>query len=119
MDSFRYQVITPIIISFGIFGKSFMSTKDVATPSSVPNCESIPNVNNMRKNRTAHNCAPGNWLMASVKIMKARPVPEALWKKSWMFQIKVEKIYYYSILHCRAPFANRKLVGRFCWPQSL
>lgn len=23
------------------------------------------------------NCAPGNWLIASVKIMNARPVPDA------------------------------------------
>lgn len=41
-------------------GNSFMSTKDVATPSSVPNCESTPNVNSIRKNRTAQNWAPGN-----------------------------------------------------------
>ena len=58
-----------------------MSTILVTTPSRVPNCESIPNVNNMRKKRTDQNCAPGNWLIASVKIMKANPVPDADCKK--------------------------------------
>lgn len=55
-----------------------MSTRDVAKPSNMPNCESIPNVNNIKKNNTAHSWAPGNWLIASVKIMNASPVPEAL-----------------------------------------
>lgn len=64
--------------SFGTFGKSFMSTSEVVTPSSVPNCESMPSVNSIRKNRTAHSWAAGNWLIASVKMMNARPVPEAL-----------------------------------------
>lgn len=54
-----------------------MSTTDVTTPSSVPNWESMPNVKSIKKNRTDQNWAPGNWLMASVKIMKASPVPEA------------------------------------------
>lgn len=67
-----------MIFSFDKPGNSFMSTSEVATPSSVPNCESMPSVNSIRKNRTAQNWAAGNWLMASVKMMKARPVPEAL-----------------------------------------
>lgn len=54
-----------------------MSTIEVTTPSRVPNCESMPRVKSMRKNSTDQNCAPGNWLMASVKMMKARPVPAA------------------------------------------
>lgn len=69
---------TPMIMSFGKLGNSFISTKDVARPSSIPNCESMPSVNSIRKKRTAQNCAPGNWLIASVKIMNANPVPDAL-----------------------------------------
>ena len=53
---------------------------DVTTPSSVPNCESIPSVNNIKKNNTAQNWAPGNWLIASVKMMNANPVPDAVYK---------------------------------------
>lgn len=70
--------LTSVIFSFGRFGKSFISTNEVMTPSNVPNCESIPSVNNIRKNKTAQIWAPGNWLMASVKMMNARPVPDAL-----------------------------------------
>jgi hypothetical protein len=55
-----------------------MSTTDVTTPSRVPNCESMPRVKSIRKNSTDQNWAPGNWFMASVKIMKANPVPEAV-----------------------------------------
>lgn len=72
---------TPIIHSLGRFGNNFISTKDVTTPSKVPNCESIPKVNSIKKKSTAHNCAPGNWLMASVNIINAKPVPEALCKE--------------------------------------
>lgn len=57
-----------------------MSTMDVTTPSRVPNCESMPKVKSIKKNKTDQNGAPGNWLIASVKIMKARPVPAALCK---------------------------------------
>ena len=49
---------------------------EVITPSRVPNSESIPRVNSMRKNKTDQKGAAGNWLMASVNTMKARPVPE-------------------------------------------
>uniref|UniRef100_A0A182JDG8 Uncharacterized protein n=1 Tax=Anopheles atroparvus TaxID=41427 RepID=A0A182JDG8_ANOAO len=75
------EQISNVIISFGTFGNSFMSISEVLTPSSVPNCESMPSVNSIRKNSTAHTCAAGNWLMASVKMMKASPVPEALWRE--------------------------------------
>lgn len=47
-------------ISFDSDGNNFISTNDVNTPSSVPNCESIPSENNIKKNSTAHICAPGN-----------------------------------------------------------
>uniref|UniRef100_A0A182TFU7 Uncharacterized protein n=1 Tax=Anopheles melas TaxID=34690 RepID=A0A182TFU7_9DIPT len=63
-----------LIISFGTLGNSFISISEVLTPSSVPNCESIPSVNSIRKNRTAHSCAAGNWLIASVKMMNANPI---------------------------------------------
>lgn len=79
---FIILILTPIITSFGRLGNSFISTRDVPSPSSIPNCESIPSVNSMRKNKTAQNCAPGNWLIASVKIINAKPVPDALCLKS-------------------------------------
>lgn len=76
--SFRLIYVTPMIISFGKLGNSFISTIDVPSPSSMPNCESIPSVNSIRKNKTAQNCAPGNWLIASVNMINANPVPDAL-----------------------------------------
>lgn len=75
--------ITPVIISLGTLGNSFISISEVLTPSSVPNCESIPSVNSIRKNRTAHSCAAGNWLIASVKMMNANPVPDALCRRRY------------------------------------
>lgn len=51
--------------------------REEMTPSSVPNWESAPRVNSIRKNRTAQRGGKGNWLIASVKMMKARPVPAA------------------------------------------
>lgn len=53
-----------------------MSLIDVRAPSSVPNILSNPSVKSMRKNRTDHSGAIGNWLMASVNAMKASPVPD-------------------------------------------
>ena len=50
------------------------------TPWRVPNCESRPKVKSMRKKRTAQRFPPGNWFTASVKRMKAKPVPLADWK---------------------------------------
>lgn len=49
------QRLTPVMTSFGRLGNSFMSTSEVVTPSSVPNCESIPRVNSIMKNSTAQN----------------------------------------------------------------
>lgn len=74
----RNLLLTKVIFSFVKLGSSFISTSDVMTPSRVPNWESIPRVNSMRKKRTAQSWAPGNWLIASVKIINASPVPEAL-----------------------------------------
>ena len=64
-----------------------MSTMEVTTPSNVPNCESIPNVNSIRKERTDQNWAPGNWFIASVNMMKASPVPEADWKRNKQLEV--------------------------------
>ncbi len=47
----------------------------------VPNWESIPRVKSMRKKRRAQTLGRGNWFMASVNKMKARPVPLADYKK--------------------------------------
>ena len=60
-----------------MLGKTLRSTTEVMTPSSVPNSESMPRVKSMRKKSTDQKGAHGNWLMASVKTMKASPVPEA------------------------------------------
>lgn len=48
------------------------------TPSMFPNMDDSPRVNSMEKKSTAQAGAPGMCRMASVKTMKARPVPEAL-----------------------------------------
>lgn len=52
---FIIPLVPPVKISFLKLGKSFISTMLVTTPSKVPNWESIPNVNNMRKNSTDQN----------------------------------------------------------------
>ena len=70
-------MILPVRNSFLMLGNIFISTSDVTTPSSVPNCESIPSVNNMEKKRIAQKGEKVNWLIASVKIIKARPGPDA------------------------------------------
>lgn len=48
------------------------------TPSMFPNMDDSPKVNSMEKKSTAHTGEPGMCRMASAKMMKARPVPEAL-----------------------------------------
>lgn len=48
------------------------------TPSMFPNMDDSPRVNSIEKKSTAQAGAPGMCRMASVKMMKARPVPEAL-----------------------------------------
>lgn len=73
----RPAPLLPVRISFLMLGKTLRSTTEVMTPSSVPNSESMPKVKSMRKKRTDQSGAQGNWLMASVKTMKARPVPDA------------------------------------------
>lgn len=68
---------SPQTNSLRILGKNMRSLRDVMAPSSVPNMESRPSVSSMRKNNTAQRGAAGNWLIASVNVMKASPVPEA------------------------------------------
>lgn len=55
-----------------------MSKSGVMIPSMFPNMDDSPRVNSVTKKSTAHTGAPGMCRMASVKTMKARPVPEAL-----------------------------------------
>ena len=101
----------PVRISFRKFGKSFKSTIEVTAPSKVPNWESIPlnrikqllkkvshflksldnhlipKVNSIKKKRIDQNGAiPGNWLMASVNTINAKPVPEAPYRQKWRFE---------------------------------
>lgn len=45
----------------------------------LPNMEERPKLRSMTKNSTAHTCEPGIDITASVKTIKARPVPDALW----------------------------------------
>jgi hypothetical protein len=40
----------------------------------------------MRKNSTDHTCAAGNWLMASVKAIKASPVPDPLYISTYLYK---------------------------------
>ena len=48
------------------------------TLSTFPNTDVGPGLNSIPKKSTAPTGAPGMWRTASVKTMKARPVPEAL-----------------------------------------
>jgi hypothetical protein len=74
--------IIPHTTSFLAVGNNIISFIDVKAPSNVPNILSSPSVNNIRKNRTDHNCGTGNWLIASVKAINANPVPEAAYNKA-------------------------------------
>lgn len=77
MEDISY--VLPATTSFRRFLMRFISMIDVTTPSSMPNILSSPRVSNIRKNNTDHTGAAGSWLMASVKAMKASPVPDPLW----------------------------------------
>ncbi|KAH3771343.1 hypothetical protein DPMN_172658 [Dreissena polymorpha] len=72
----KNEAYIPQIISFRTPGNIMRSLKEVMAPSSVPNMLSKPSVSSIRKNNTDQSCATGNWLMASVNTMKARPVPD-------------------------------------------
>lgn len=68
----------PDIYSFFSFGNNFISTTGVTTPSNIPNSVSSPTVISMRKNMTAHSCAKGILLIASVNTIKANPWPDGI-----------------------------------------
>ncbi len=78
--SLELIIVLPVRISFLTFGKSFRSTMHWTTPCMVPNCESMPRVKSIRKKMIAQIFGKGNWFIASVNKMKARPVPLADWK---------------------------------------
>lgn len=61
-------------------GTILRSLRGDRTPSTLPNMEESPRKNNMMKNNTAQTCEPGIDSTASVNMMKAKPVPDALWK---------------------------------------
>lgn len=52
-----------------------VSMSGVRIPSMVPNMLPRPRLTNMRKNMTDQKGEAGKWVMASVKAMKASPVP--------------------------------------------
>lgn len=60
-------------------GTSLRSLMGVMTPSMLPNMEERPKLKSMMKNNMAHICEPGISITASVNMIKARPVPDALW----------------------------------------
>lgn len=57
-----------------------MSISGVRMPSMVPNMLPRPRLTSMRKNMTDQKGEAGKWVMASVKAMKARPVPWTTWE---------------------------------------
>lgn len=66
--------------SLGIqVGKILRSLMGVMTPSMLPNMEERPKLKSMTKNKMAHTCEPGISITASVNMIKAMPVPDALW----------------------------------------
>lgn len=66
----------PVMTSLGqCLGKTFKSCKGTRTPSMFPNMEDRPRQKSMTKNRTDQSGDKGILVMASVKTIKARPVP--------------------------------------------
>ena len=57
-----------------------MSISGVRMPSMVPNMLPRPRLMSMRKNMTDQKGEAGKWVMASVKAMKASPVPWTAYK---------------------------------------
>lgn len=77
----------PVIIGFRML-IMWASLSEVITPSSVPNIEPNPSINNIKKNIIDQIWGNGNWIMASVKTTNASPVPSAAWntciKRFWI-----------------------------------
>lgn len=63
---------SPVRISFLTLK---VSTIGVVIPSIVPNMLPSPRFTSIRKNITDQKGEAGKWVMASVKAMKAKPVP--------------------------------------------
>lgn len=57
------------------FGMILRSCRGTTTPSMFPNMDDRPRQNSMMKNSTDHSGDKGILVMASVKTMKASPVP--------------------------------------------
>lgn len=57
-----------------------VSMSGVRIPSMVPNMLPRPRLTSMRKNMTDQKGEAGKWVMASVKAMKAKPVPWTTWR---------------------------------------
>lgn len=73
--------LSPTTIWSGIHaGTSLRSLSGDRTPSTLPNMEERPRKNSMMKNNTAQTCEPGIDSTASVNMMNAKPVPDALWR---------------------------------------
>lgn len=70
---------SPVSISLGtLLGMTPRSRSGVMMLSMFPNMDDRPRLKSIPKKSTAQTGAPGMWSTASVKTMKARPVPEAL-----------------------------------------
>ena len=67
-------ISVPVKTSILRLGNHFASKIGVTTPSSIPNCVSIPRVISIKKKSIDHNDAFGIVLMASVNVMNAKPV---------------------------------------------
>lgn len=63
---------SPVRISFLTLK---VSTTGVMMPSMVPNILPSPKFTNMKKNMTDQKGEAGKWVIASVKAIKAKPVP--------------------------------------------
>ena len=72
-------VHSPVSTSLGtLLGMTPRSRSGVMMLSMFPNMDDRPRLKSIPKKSTAQTGAPGMWSTASVKTMKARPVPEAL-----------------------------------------
>lgn len=67
---------SPFVASFGqLLGKTLRSCSGISTPSMLPNIEDSPRQKSMMKKRTDQIGDRGICVIASVKTMKAKPVP--------------------------------------------
>lgn len=99
------------------FATAGNSRRGVMMPSTFPNMEDRPRLNSIVKNRIAHAWDPGICTMASVNVIKAKPVPEALCKiqkqnRPWFFLKKksnlLDWLWNATSLLCR----SKTLIGQ-------